>query len=261
MADFPPAAALPDLTLRGDTPPAKEEISRAVDDWLAALQKRLEQRPNADVADLFVQEAWWRDIIALYWDFHTRSGVPAIAAYLNESQAGFGELEAIRHGGLAPRLENDNGLRFILAGFTFRTKFGGGRGILRMANVAPGEWKAWTVSTHLEELNGQTRNGDGPRGLFFPNGPVANGVTNGHTNGATNGDAHDEHVPVVIVGGGTRRTRPPSFPTTCLPRANLLTPVGRPQRARPSRTPQEPRRPRRHHGARAQGWQRVDRAL
>lgn len=213
MADFPPAATLPDLSLHGDTPPAKEEISKAVDTWLSALQNRLEQRPVADLTDLFVAEAWWRDIIALYWDFHTRSGVPAITAYLNESEAGFGQLEAIRHGGLAPRLENDNGLRFIQAGFTFRTKVGGGRGILRMANVAPGQWRAWTVSTHLEELNGLSTNGDGPRGLFFPNGTATNGVANGHTNGATNGDSHDEHIPVVIVGGGMHKPRPSPIPT------------------------------------------------
>lgn len=209
MAEFPPAAVLPSLTLCGGTPPAKEAISKAVDDLLAALDKRLEQRPKAEIADLFVEEAWWRDIIALYWDFHTKSGIPAITAYLNESEAGFGQLRAIHHGGLAPKLEVDDGLHFIQAGFTFRTKFGSGRGVLRMANVSPGEWRAWTVSTHLEELNTHVQHGDGPRGLFFPNSAAANndvtnGHTNGHTNGTANGAAYDEHIPVVIVGGGMR---------------------------------------------------------
>ena len=46
------------------------------------------------------------------------------------------------------------GLIWIESGFTFDTKAGTGRGIVRLANVGPLQWKAWIVHTTLDELKG-----------------------------------------------------------------------------------------------------------
>ena len=46
------------------------------------------------------------------------------------------------------------GLIWVESGFTFDTKAGTGRGIVRLAKVGPLQWKAWIVHTTLDELKG-----------------------------------------------------------------------------------------------------------
>lgn len=195
MSEFPPAASLPELCLRDGARPDEKAVSEIVEGWIATLQQRLDQKDGADISDLFVVEAWWRDVIALSWDFHSKSGPAAISSYVRGSSAGFGQLKVVREGGLAPKLEEAYGMHWIQAGFTFKTRFGSGKGIVRLANSAPSEWKAWTVMTQLEQLTSQ----DGPTQPQHPT--VANGQP--RANGATNGDGH-ETLPVLIVGGGTQ---------------------------------------------------------
>lgn len=200
MAEFPPSAPLPKACLCDADRPDGNELHRIVDTWLTTLQQRLEKQGSLDISDLFIEESWLRDIIALSWDLHTKSGPPAISSYLNESTAGLGELKAIRAGGLAPTIEVESGLHFIQSGFTFTTRYGRGTGLVRLVNPTPSEWKAWTVLTQLEELRGYEKPTLLPE-LGVTNGqPKINGVTNGVTNGDTNGDRHDPQV--VIVGAG-----------------------------------------------------------
>ncbi|KAL4993572.1 hypothetical protein BDV10DRAFT_22600 [Aspergillus recurvatus] len=46
------------------------------------------------------------------------------------------------------------GMKFIQSAFRFKTRVGKGRGVVRSANVGPEEWRAWTVYTVLERLDG-----------------------------------------------------------------------------------------------------------
>jgi hypothetical protein len=36
-------------------------------------------------------------------------------------------------------------MKFIQSGFRFKTRVGKGRGVVRLANVGPEEWRAWKV--------------------------------------------------------------------------------------------------------------------
>lgn len=212
MDEFPPAAPIPTACLCGEDRPDGTELLRIVDTWLADLQGRLDKAGRTDIVDLFLQESWWRDIVALSWDLHTKKGTSAISAHLDESTAGLGELKVIRTGGLVPTIEVESGLHFIQSGFTFTTKFGRGTGLVRLVNPTPSEWKAWTVLTQLEALDGHDKttllpefgvtNGK-PKTNGITNG-VTNGLTNGVTNGVTNGDSHGDPQ-VVIVGAGRLR--------------------------------------------------------
>ncbi|KAL4910554.1 hypothetical protein BDW74DRAFT_164445 [Aspergillus multicolor] len=47
-------------------------------------------------------------------------------------------------------------MRFIQTGFGFKTNFGKGKGVLRLANVGPEEWKAWTCAREKEEKDNST---------------------------------------------------------------------------------------------------------
>lgn len=197
MSEFPPAATLPNLTILDGVAPDQKVVSWIVNNWLALLQQRLEKKNLGDISELFVEEAWWRDVVALTWDFHTKSGLDAISKYLLDSTVNMTKLQSCKTGGLVPHLEEEYGMWFIQAGFTFETKYGAGKGILRLVNVAPMTWKAWTVSTQLEELKGQPALAHGAA-VRLTNGAV-NGV-NGNAAAAATSTTEPQ---VVVVGAGT----------------------------------------------------------
>jgi cation diffusion facilitator CzcD-associated flavoprotein CzcO len=116
--------------------------------------KSLKDSCVGDMLEHFLEEeSWWRDFVSLTWDIACHNGSVAICKYLSTSTSGFTEAKAEQLGALQPHLENLGGLRFIQSGFTFKTNFGTGRGVLRLANVGVDQWKAWTVFTVLENLN------------------------------------------------------------------------------------------------------------
>ncbi|KAK8923222.1 hypothetical protein H634G_10455 [Metarhizium anisopliae BRIP 53293] len=166
FAEYPPRTALPPLCLDAST--ARESINagEVVDKWIAALSSAIDDKCVAGFESLFVQESWWRDLVALTWNVASKYGPPAISALVLGSTTGLGEVTAVQTPMLGPRLEQLGPATFIQAGFAFTTKFGSGRGVVRLANTGPGEWKAWTVSTQLEQLKETHDAGrDGVNGL------------------------------------------------------------------------------------------------
>jgi hypothetical protein len=154
--EFPPYGAFPSLTLHESINRDHLDASKIAGNWFASLSKQLQDGRLGDLSDLFLEDhSWWRDIMGLSWDITSKEGTKAIKNYLGASTAGFGQLEPIQPGALQPQLAEMGPMIFIQAGFTFQTKIGSGRGILRLANVDPETWKAWTVFTQLERLVGQ----------------------------------------------------------------------------------------------------------
>ncbi|KAJ5594376.1 uncharacterized protein N7459_000584 [Penicillium hispanicum] len=154
--EFPPLAALPQLTLHPSVDPEQLDTATIVNEWLSSLTESLTQGRPGDLAGHFLeQESWWRDFVSLSWDIACHNGAEAICNYLGSSTTGFADAKADLPGPLQPQLADMGGLRFIQSGFGFKNKFGTGRGVLRLANVGPAQWKAWTVFTVLERLNGQ----------------------------------------------------------------------------------------------------------
>ncbi len=56
-------------------------------DWLAALDKSLANRDEANTLKLFGDDCFWRDLLAFTWNIRTLEGRDAIAAMLRETQA------------------------------------------------------------------------------------------------------------------------------------------------------------------------------
>ncbi|TVY94431.1 putative indole-3-pyruvate monooxygenase [Lachnellula willkommii] len=150
------AAPLPSLVLHD--PSTRDEIDpRSITKtWLESLQSKISQGQLQDVSDLFIDASWWRDIVGLSWNITTKRGTSKISQYLQTQapKSGFGKFAVIQQGVLQPRLSDLGGLIWIESGFTFETKAGTGRGILRLSNTGPRQWKAWIVHTTLEELKG-----------------------------------------------------------------------------------------------------------
>lgn len=155
--EFPPLAALPHLILHPSVKPEYLDAAKVVNDWLSSFMESSENGCAGDMLDHFLkEESWWRDFLSLTWDIACHNGSEAICKYLSTSRAGFAEAKAENLGALQPRLEDLGGLRFIQSGFSFKNNFGTGRGVLRLANVGVDQWKAWTVFTVLENLNGES---------------------------------------------------------------------------------------------------------
>ena len=111
-------------------------------------------RPAA-VAALFEEDGNWRDVLAFTWHLTPVVGAVAIAGTMvGRQQAvearGFG----ISPDRTPPRLVTRLGRECIEAIICFETKVGRGEGALRLTADANGDYRAWVLSTCLEELEG-----------------------------------------------------------------------------------------------------------
>src|ERR1700756_391574 len=87
--------------------------------WVMSLGEALASgRPDA-IADLFVEDGWWRDVIALGWDIRTLHGRGQIEAFLGGCQPS--DLHDLELKGTAKRE-----LMWVQAFFSFRTGVGQG---------------------------------------------------------------------------------------------------------------------------------------
>lgn len=150
------AAPLPSLGLHEDVDRNSINPHGIVENWLHKLQQKISGNVKMDTSDLFIEECWWRDMLALSWNITTKRGRNNIDQYLSvcASKSAFGSFDILSEGALQPRLSDINGLVWIESGFSFENKAGQGRGIVRLANVTASEWKAWIVHTSLDGLRG-----------------------------------------------------------------------------------------------------------
>ncbi|KAJ9242476.1 hypothetical protein DTO207G8_194 [Paecilomyces variotii] len=127
--------------------------------WISSLETVLSQNAISRLGDLFHEESWWRDMLALEWDFHTIHGLSRIQDFLNQNQpqARLSSFRLQDKGKYQPSLAKpvpDIHLQWVASMFFFETKIGRGTGFLRLTPNAEGKWKAYAVYTSLQELKG-----------------------------------------------------------------------------------------------------------
>ncbi|MBR9765537.1 MAG: NAD(P)/FAD-dependent oxidoreductase [Rhodobacteraceae bacterium] len=132
-----------------------QELHEIAEGWLAALDTAVAARDAAQVADLFTKDAYWRDLLAAQWNFHTAKGNAAIGELLTTDGAESG----IRNFRLDPRYSGPSwqaraGRNVIEVIFAFDTTVGTGNGVARLEKVDGGGVKAWGFMTSLQELEG-----------------------------------------------------------------------------------------------------------
>jgi len=151
------AAPLPNLTLHEGTFKTEIDPVAISDAWLAAIESKIKSKGLDDEADqLFHDDCWWRDILALSWDWTTKHGKKDIVELLRGSPQRLYNLQSIKSGALAPSFVDMGQIQWVQAGFAWESDVGCGRGLVRFANVGPNEWRAWTVYSVLEQLKGPT---------------------------------------------------------------------------------------------------------
>ncbi|MDO8400292.1 MAG: NAD(P)/FAD-dependent oxidoreductase [Bradyrhizobium sp.] len=134
-----------------------DDLSVAVDNWLAQFEDALARPDDGALKDLFHPDSYWRDVLALSWTLQTINGRDAILETLKAqapqaAPSGF----AIDPDRAAPRQVTRAGTSSIEAIFKFETALGRGDGVLRLIPDADdgNRLKAWTLLTALEELKG-----------------------------------------------------------------------------------------------------------
>ena len=150
-----PNTPLPTLDSLNATVSDDVDAKSATKAWFDAFSAYLSSGDAQSASQLFVHDAFWRDLLSLTWDFRTFSGLPTITKFLND-----------RLGSTKPRafkLREDAylglqrpapDLAWINFFFDFETEVGIASGIVRLVPTANGEWKAHTVFTNLEGLKG-----------------------------------------------------------------------------------------------------------
>jgi G:T-mismatch repair DNA endonuclease (very short patch repair protein) len=90
-------APLPGLVIHDDVNRDSIDPRSITKVWLENLQQKISQDQLRDVSELFIDESWWRDIVALSWNITTKSGANEIGLYLQSqaTKSGFGEFNII----------------------------------------------------------------------------------------------------------------------------------------------------------------------
>lgn len=181
-----------------EAPVAQTDPAATAREWLITLERGLATGDSNELASLFSDGAWWRDLLSLTWDFQNFQGASAVGAALAEAAATRPREFAI--GGAMPPSVSETGA--LTAVFTFESDHGRGRGLLRLIeDDSSGTWLGLSLLTQLEALPGVHEQVDGSRPLGTVHGGVP-GRQLWHEARAATAEFGAGDPTVVIIGAG-----------------------------------------------------------
>ncbi|KAI0055332.1 FAD/NAD(P)-binding domain-containing protein [Artomyces pyxidatus] len=122
--------------------------------WFDQFASAVEAGDVSAILNLFVEDVFWRDILAFTWDFRTFYGTPALRKFLQDRLETTG-VSKLKLDAASVQLQKPySDIAWIQAFFSFDTQAGTASGVLRLVPTANGEWKAHAVATYLEALHG-----------------------------------------------------------------------------------------------------------
>ncbi|TDL21218.1 FAD/NAD-binding domain-containing protein [Rickenella mellea] len=153
-ASIKPQVSLPTIERLGSKIPESLDAKAVASKWFTGFSEAIAAEDAHKVVDMVVEDAFWRDMLALTWEFRTFQGTPRILRFLTDrlSEA---KLQALKLDEGTVELQKPfPDIAWIHAQFTFETAVGSGFGVFRLVLLGSGEWKAHTIYTNLEELKG-----------------------------------------------------------------------------------------------------------
>lgn len=155
----------------GMMPMAGSDADRIFRSWLVGFGHALETGAVGSVVETLIADSWWRDLLALSWDFTTTHGAESIGAMLAGRLGEAQIFEVAPDDGVPAQLRTGAGRTWIEGFFEFRTTVATGRGVARLVVGDGGHWRGWTILTSAYELNGHEpalgrRRPLGPRHLY-----------------------------------------------------------------------------------------------
>ena len=149
------SASLPTLERLGVSVPPDVDAGGVAQTWFEIFANHI-QTANVDgILSQMVDDAFWRDILALTWDFRTFYSHDHIRRFLVDRLATtkLSDLQLDAKSATLGKPYPD--IAWVQAFFTFSTAVGTGSGVLRLVPTTPGgDWKAHTIFTSLEGLHG-----------------------------------------------------------------------------------------------------------
>ncbi|KAH0296718.1 FAD/NAD(P)-binding domain-containing protein, partial [Aureobasidium melanogenum] len=182
------------------THPSPRSIAQS---WLDRFSAVLLSGNASRLSTVFHQDSWWRDHVALSWDLRTLHGLPAIISFLSPilSSINLRPLSLVPDGeAYAPSIVTPlPELDWIQSIFTFETSTGRGRGFLRLAQAADGDWKAHMLYTALDEIKGHEESTGARRAHGGQNSSIG---ANWFERRQTTYDFVDSEPTALIIGAG-----------------------------------------------------------
>ncbi|KAJ3825791.1 hypothetical protein EV361DRAFT_916705 [Lentinula raphanica] len=150
---LPSGFPLPTLDRLGATLPPNIDSKDIVSKWFEAFSQAAESNNVEALMSLFIAESYWRDILALTWNFRTFIGSDQIDQFLQDRlSVSKPRAFKLRDDYLGLQLPYPD-LAWIGFLFDFEVgDIGKASGVGRLVPQADGTWKAHTIFTQLEEL-------------------------------------------------------------------------------------------------------------
>ncbi|KAI1822259.1 hypothetical protein F4861DRAFT_532356 [Xylaria intraflava] len=142
--------------------PAAVDIDDKATDALAvssqiidSFNQSLDKKDYSALADLFLDDGYWRDHLALTWDMRTAKGKEKIASFLQNGHhlVKVAIDNSTGHGPQVAPLRYDSSVRGIVFFTTITTQYGSGPGVVRLVQHS-GQWKIWTFFTSIDTIAG-----------------------------------------------------------------------------------------------------------
>lgn len=168
--------------------------------WLGDLERAVSQRDAAALADLFVEQSYWRDMVAFSWDLRCVAGNEAVAqTLLEEGERADPGRWRIAESMSAPRSVTRGGREVTEAFIEFDLGIGGGTGLVRLVrDERDGRHRCWTLLTRLRSLAGHGSE-PWPDGLGYEPRPEA---WSWQAHRELESSYADRDPEVLVVGGG-----------------------------------------------------------
>lgn len=181
----------------------KQELTSIAQQWFKTLQQVLATEPLPPFGDVFLENSYWRDHLCLSWDFRTLHRPSKIDSFFASHPHGV-RIKSLaidpKHEVSVTTLDAEGEVKGVQVYLTVTTDVGTGRGLARLfKDGTDGQWKAYTLYTVLEGLNGHEE----PIGPRRPHG-VAHGARESRLSWKDRRDAEVEFVdsePTVLVVG------------------------------------------------------------
>ena len=164
-------------------------------EWFSQLALFVQSADAAGIVDLLAGDPFWRDVLAITWDFRTFRGPASIKEFLDQRL----KVANLTNFNLenAKVVELPAAITWIQGIFTFEVGggVGLGSGVFRLIPTPDGRWKAYTVYTSLTGLK------DYPERVGKLRNPLPNHGTWLEQREREVGFVDSEPY-VVVVGGG-----------------------------------------------------------
>ena len=181
------------------TPPS--DVNQIAQEIVATANDAIAKKDYSALSNLFLETGFWRDHLALTWDFRTVQGPSAIRQFLENaasSPGGF-RLTKLEVDGSAPHRApkiHGPGVHFFV---DVETVAGRGQGVVH-AVEDHGKWKIFTLYTSLRELKGHEEQTYARRPVGVEHGGIP-GRTNWADRRRLAADFKDGSEPAVFILG------------------------------------------------------------